>query len=90
MTNKITWAKPDPPPNTLHTAFTHLKAVEATCTPEHLHCAAESREAHNPKIVVRYCMAGRAQLVDVARPERNSRPSGAQSSGVSYLGIRTQ
>ena len=50
MTNKITWAKPDPPPNTLHTAFTHLKAVEATCTPWRLHCAAESREAHKLKI----------------------------------------
>ena len=23
MTNQITWAKPDPPPNALHTAFTH-------------------------------------------------------------------
>jgi hypothetical protein len=23
----VTWAKPDPPPNALHTAFTHLKAV---------------------------------------------------------------
>jgi site-specific DNA-methyltransferase (adenine-specific) len=23
MTNQITWFKPDPPPNTLHTAFTH-------------------------------------------------------------------
>jgi DNA methylase len=23
MTNQITWSKPDPPPNTLHTAFTH-------------------------------------------------------------------
>ena len=28
--NQITWAKPDPPPNALHTAFTHLKAVEVT------------------------------------------------------------
>jgi hypothetical protein len=28
MTNQITWHKPDPPPNALHTAFTHLKAVE--------------------------------------------------------------
>ena len=27
LTNQITWAKPDPPPNALHTAFTHLKAV---------------------------------------------------------------
>jgi hypothetical protein len=24
----VTSAKPDPPPNALHTAFTHLKAVE--------------------------------------------------------------
>ena len=23
LTNQITWAKPDPPPNALHTAFTH-------------------------------------------------------------------
>jgi site-specific DNA-methyltransferase (adenine-specific) len=23
LTNEITWAKPDPPPNALHTAFTH-------------------------------------------------------------------
>ncbi len=23
MTNRITWAKPDPPPSVLHTAFTH-------------------------------------------------------------------
>src|SRR5215212_9565315 len=23
MTNQIVWSKPDPPPNTLHTAFTH-------------------------------------------------------------------
>jgi hypothetical protein len=30
LTNQITWSKPDPPPNALHTAFTHLKAVEAT------------------------------------------------------------
>jgi hypothetical protein len=29
LINQITWAKPDPPPNALHTAFTHLKAVEA-------------------------------------------------------------
>jgi hypothetical protein len=26
LTN-VTWAKPDPLPNALHTAFTHLKAV---------------------------------------------------------------
>jgi site-specific DNA-methyltransferase (adenine-specific) len=26
--NQITWAKPDSPPNALHTAFTHLKATE--------------------------------------------------------------
>jgi site-specific DNA-methyltransferase (adenine-specific) len=25
----VTWAKPDPPPNVLHTALTHLKAVES-------------------------------------------------------------
>jgi len=25
----VTWAKPDPPPNALHTALTHLKAVES-------------------------------------------------------------
>ena len=25
--NQTTWAKPDPPPNALHTAFTSLKAV---------------------------------------------------------------
>jgi len=30
LINQITWAKPDPPPNVLHTAFTHLKAVGAT------------------------------------------------------------
>lgn len=27
--NSVVWEKPDPPPNALHTAFTHLKAVEA-------------------------------------------------------------
>ena len=26
----VTWAKPDPLPKALHTAFTHLKAVEPT------------------------------------------------------------
>jgi len=26
--NSVVWQKPDPPPNALHTAFTHLKAVE--------------------------------------------------------------
>src|SRR5215216_3560676 len=25
--NQITWAKPDPPPNALHTAFTHAQAT---------------------------------------------------------------
>jgi site-specific DNA-methyltransferase (adenine-specific) len=25
--NQISWVKPDPPPNALHTAFTHPKAV---------------------------------------------------------------
>jgi DNA modification methylase len=30
LINQITWAKPDPPPNALHTAFTHSKAVEPT------------------------------------------------------------
>jgi hypothetical protein len=25
--NQITWAKPDPPPNALHTAFTHARGV---------------------------------------------------------------
>ena len=30
LTNQITWAKPDPPPNALHTAFTHSKAVGAS------------------------------------------------------------
>src|SRR5215212_5214300 len=34
-------------------AWAHLKAVEATCPRERYHCAAGSREAHNPKIVVR-------------------------------------
>jgi DNA modification methylase len=29
LINQITWAKPDPPPNALHTAFTHVKAIEA-------------------------------------------------------------
>jgi site-specific DNA-methyltransferase (adenine-specific) len=29
LINQITWAKPDPPPNALHTAFTHSKAVGA-------------------------------------------------------------
>jgi hypothetical protein len=33
MTNQITWSKPDPPPNILHAAFTHLKAVGATLSP---------------------------------------------------------
>jgi DNA methylase len=28
--NSLVWHKPDPPPNALHTAFTHLKAEEAT------------------------------------------------------------
>jgi hypothetical protein len=56
-------------------AWAHLKAVGATRTQERLHRAAESREAYNPKIVVRYGMEGRARLVDVGRPERNSRPS---------------
>jgi DNA modification methylase len=28
--NNIVWSKPNPTPNALHTAFTHLKAVEAT------------------------------------------------------------
>ena len=32
LTN-VTWAKPDPPPNALHTAFTHEKAVGATPLP---------------------------------------------------------
>ena len=27
IVNDITWQKPDPPPNALHTAFTHQKAV---------------------------------------------------------------
>jgi DNA modification methylase len=27
--NQIAWQKPDPPPNALHTAFTHLKTVGA-------------------------------------------------------------
>ncbi len=31
--NQVTWEKPDPPPNVLHTAFTHLKAVVATVSP---------------------------------------------------------
>jgi site-specific DNA-methyltransferase (adenine-specific) len=26
--NNIVWSKPNPTPNALHTAFTHLKAVE--------------------------------------------------------------
>ncbi|MDQ4126926.1 MAG: hypothetical protein M3151_03065, partial [Actinomycetota bacterium] len=28
MINSVAWEKPDPPPNALHTAFTHPKAVE--------------------------------------------------------------
>jgi hypothetical protein len=28
LMNQITWAKPNPPPNALHTAFTHLKAAD--------------------------------------------------------------
>jgi hypothetical protein len=27
LTNLIVWQEPDPPPNALHIAFTHLKAV---------------------------------------------------------------
>jgi site-specific DNA-methyltransferase (adenine-specific) len=27
LINQITWAKPDPPPNALHTAFTQVKAT---------------------------------------------------------------
>ena len=37
LINQITWAKPDPPPNALHTAFTHLKAVEAIPSPRGSH-----------------------------------------------------
>jgi hypothetical protein len=29
LTNLIVWQEPDPGPNALHAAFTHLKAVEA-------------------------------------------------------------
>src|SRR5215213_3152621 len=54
-----------------------------------LHCAAESGETHNPNIVVRYRMEGQAQLVDVGWTERNLRPSGAGSSGVSYVGAKS-
>ena len=31
--NQITWAKPDPPPNALHTVFTHMKTVGADLVP---------------------------------------------------------
>ena len=30
LINQVTWAKPDPPPNALHTAFTQTKAVATT------------------------------------------------------------
>ena len=33
LINQITWAKPDPPPNALHTAFTHPKAVVVRPSP---------------------------------------------------------
>ena len=33
LMNAVAWEKPDPPPNALHTAFTHLNAVEATQFP---------------------------------------------------------
>ena len=39
MTNQITWAKPDPPPNVLHTAFTHAH--------ETLLWASKSKAAHH-------------------------------------------
>jgi hypothetical protein len=55
-----------------------------------LRCAAEICVTRNPKIVVRYGMEGRAQLVDDGRPERNSKLSEAERSGVKYLGIKTQ
>jgi site-specific DNA-methyltransferase (adenine-specific) len=29
LINQITWVKPDSPPNTLHTAFTHERAIRA-------------------------------------------------------------
>jgi site-specific DNA-methyltransferase (adenine-specific) len=35
--NAVAWEKPDPPPNALHTAFTHLKAVEGNSAGVSLH-----------------------------------------------------
>jgi hypothetical protein len=39
LMDQITWHKPDPPPNALHTAFTHLKAVGAIRPRRRLHFA---------------------------------------------------
>jgi hypothetical protein len=33
LTNLIVWQEPDPGPNALYAAFTHLKAVEVTPPP---------------------------------------------------------
>ena len=83
MSNQIAWTKPDPVPNALHTAFTHLRAVELAPAPAHCGCPRLARrhegEGENfPRsemdefmyeLVARNLISGTIHLGDVRIPD---------------------